>query len=212
MRARRAREGVTSYNTMTYNALTTRARQGIPLRAPVPHTLRVGQRAQGTDVDEGRLVIFDVIGDPKATPRTKSTVRGKGKKQHASVYTPTTAHAWKHDVRAAAIDAIGAWVLIAPRVPVELYLCFRFARPKSHYRTGKFAELLKDSAPTRRHTQVPDKDNLEKAVMDALGKFDGMPPLIWCDDCQVDDGAVRKRWADPGEDPGCSVTIMEIIE
>jgi hypothetical protein len=31
--------------------------------------------------------------------------------------------------------------------PIEVHLAFHFARPKSHFRTGKFSSQLKDSAP-----------------------------------------------------------------
>jgi Holliday junction resolvase RusA-like endonuclease len=48
-----------------------------------------------------------------------------------------------------------------------LRLIFYMPRPKNHYRTGKFSELLKDSAPSF-HTKKPDVDNLSKAVLDAM--------------------------------------------
>lgn len=191
---------------MTYNENTSRAKQGKPLFAPLPHTLRVGARAKGQSLEGGRVLLFDVIGDPKPAPRPRAVSMGK----HARIYMPNSADSWKHDVRAAAIDALGDWKLIKHGVAVEVHLSFRFERPKSHFRTGRFSDMLKPHAPTR-HTQVPDKDNLEKAVLDALGHFDDMPPLVWCDDCQVDDGRTSKRWADPNEEPGVAIAIMEII-
>ena len=48
-----------------------------------------------------------------------------------------------------------------------LRLIFYMPRPKSHYRTGKFSHILKDSAPSF-HTKKPDVDNLSKAVLDAM--------------------------------------------
>jgi len=48
-----------------------------------------------------------------------------------------------------------------------LRLIFYMPRPKNHYRTGKFSELLKDSTPSF-HTKKPDVDNLSKAVLDAM--------------------------------------------
>ena len=71
--------------------------------------------------------------------------------------------------------------------------------------------MLKQSAPSH-HTQVPDKDNLEKAVLDALGNFDGMPPLVWCDDSQVYKGRTSKRWTEPGELPGVFIAIREVTK
>lgn len=44
---------------------------------------------------------------------------------------------------------------------------FVYARPKSHYRTGRNAHLLRDDAPTYK-TSAPDLDKLQRAVGDAL--------------------------------------------
>ena len=153
------------------------------------------------------MLLFSVPGDPRPQPRVKAAVRGK----HAHIYTPSHADDWKHDVRASAIEAIrerGGWTLVPPGVAVEVRLDFAFRRPKAHYRTGRFSDMLKASAPMR-HAQLPDRDNCEKAVTDALGGFQGMPPLIWCDDRQIDGGEVRKRWADPGENPGVTILVVE---
>jgi hypothetical protein len=49
---------------------------------------------------------------------------------------------------------------------------------------------LKEIVP---HTERPDKDNLEKAVMDALTGIQ-----IWNDDCQVYGGNTEKYWT-PGK-------------
>jgi Holliday junction resolvase RusA-like endonuclease len=209
-RAKRAKAGLTPFKIMTYNQNTGEGKEGKPSFAPLPHTLRVGARAKGKALAGGRVVFFDVLGEPKPTPRGRAVNAGK----HARIYTPATADAWKHDVRAGALDAIaglGGWKLIAPGVAAEVYLGFRFERPRSHFRTGRFSGMLKPGAPSH-HTQTPDKDNLEKAVLDALTEFDDMPPLFWCDDCQVDDGRTSKRWADPGEKPGVAVAILEILE
>src|SRR5262245_35313464 len=51
--------------------------------------------------------------------------------------------------------------------PVVVTATFVFPRPKSHYRTGKFSDELKDSAPVY-HTSAPDLDKLCRAVGDAL--------------------------------------------
>ena len=174
----------------------------------------VGPNQQPTN--GGRLLFFDVLGTPKATPRVKASVRGKGKMARAHIYTPSVADEWKHEVRAAALHAIQTdrtWgrSLVAPGVAVAVFIAFRFQRPKSHLRTGRHSGKLRSSAP-RFHTQTPDKDNLEKAVLDALGTFDKLPRLVWCDDCQVVDGRVTKRWARPGEEPGAVVALWEIQE
>lgn len=59
----------------------------------------------------------------------------------------------------------------APATPIEdeisLDLEFYFKRPKSHYRTGKHANVLKNKHITY-HKNVPDLSNLIKFVEDAL--------------------------------------------
>ncbi len=51
--------------------------------------------------------------------------------------------------------------------PALVALLFEFARPKSHYRTGRNSHLLKDTAPVR-HTQPPDLDKLVRLTFDGL--------------------------------------------
>ena len=50
---------------------------------------------------------------------------------------------------------------------VKLEVALRFTRPKSHYRTGRYADLLKDSAPVYM-TSTPDADKCVRLVGDAL--------------------------------------------
>lgn len=51
--------------------------------------------------------------------------------------------------------------------PVHVHALFRFPRPKSHYRTGRYSGQVKDSAPYYRPSP-PDLDKLERALGDAL--------------------------------------------
>lgn len=75
------------------------------------------------------------------------------------------------------------WVKVPAGVPVCVDIDFIFKRPKNH---TKHQRLHERSKATR-----PDKDNLEKAVLDALGRVN-----IYADDGQVVDGRVRKLWSD----------------
>lgn len=52
----------------------------------------------------------------------------------------------------------------------------------------------------------PDRDNLDKAVMDALVRSG-----LLADDAQITDGRIRKRWATdrPGGQPGATICIRE---
>ena len=77
--------------------------------------------------------------------------------------------------------------------PVSMILYFRIPRPKSHYRTGKYSHILKDSAPSFVLTK-PDIDNYAKLVLDAMNG------IAYNDDCQVVDLEVRKLYADNGDE------------
>ena len=51
--------------------------------------------------------------------------------------------------------------------PILIEYKFFYERPKSHYRTGKFSNILKDNAP-KHHTNKPDLDNVIKYYNDVL--------------------------------------------
>lgn len=51
--------------------------------------------------------------------------------------------------------------------PVRVSVVFTFARPKSHYGTGRNADRLKDAAPEF-HTQPADVDKLSRLLLDSL--------------------------------------------
>ena len=61
---------------------------------------------------------------------------------------------------------------------VNIWFDFFFQRPKNHYRAGKFAHILKESAPVA-HISTPDVDNLVKFYMDVL------TGIAYKDDSQV---------------------------
>jgi len=73
--------------------------------------------------------------------------------------------------------------------PIKLKIAFYFSRPKSHYRTGQFSHVLKDSAP-KWHTSTPDTDNLVKFVCDAYNH------IFWKDDSQICILIATKSYAD----------------
>lgn len=85
--------------------------------------------------------------------------------------------------------------------PVALTLTFYLPRPRGHYRTGKYAHELRDSAP-RDPAVKPDLDKLLRSTLDALtdaGLID--------DDARVYSLTARKRYADDAERPGALITI-----
>lgn len=75
---------------------------------------------------------------------------------------------WRQDVKFAALAALEDHPLW-PRelAALSMHVTFSMPRPRAHYRTGKFAHLLRDGAPTH-HGTKPDLDKLLRAVGDAL--------------------------------------------
>jgi len=138
-----------------------------------------------------KTLTFRVDGTPKAQPRPRATIRGR----HAGMYDPGTADEWKRLVSAAFLAAPGAPDKID--CAVHVIIDWLFPRPKSHYGAGR---RLKLSAPAY-HTQKPDVDNLEKAVLDALTDAGA-----WHDDAQVVRVEKGKRWTE-GETGRADITL-----
>lgn len=86
---------------------------------------------------------------------------------------------WRQDVKQAALDTIAGhpdWTPLDG--PLVASMTFTFARPKSHYRTGRNAHLLRDTAPARPHG-MPDLSKILRSTEDAL------KDVIWADDALV---------------------------
>lgn len=118
---------------------------------------------------------------------------------------------WRNTVRDAARDQTRYHDTITG--PVSVWLRFTFERHKSHYRTGRNAHILKDSAP-RYATghDLGDIDKLQRAIFDAL-----TDAQVWKDDCLIVDlRRVRKLYA--GEDEyaldrtGVDIIIEPLVE
>lgn len=139
---------------------------------------------------------FEVIGRPQQRGSKRAFVRG-GKPVVTDMNKKSSS--WMQQVRESAAEAMGGRDLI--RRPVVLSVVFRFARPKSHYGTGRNAGRLKDSAPGI-HSQTPDLAKLVRCLEDAL------TGVVWADDRQVYCySLVRRQWTEGSE--GCSVHIVE---
>lgn len=75
---------------------------------------------------------------------------------------------WREDVKLAALRALEAcpdWDRVAPLV--RLQVTFYLPRPRSHFRTGKFSDDLRDTAPIFAGKK-PDLDKLLRSTGDAL--------------------------------------------
>lgn len=130
---------------------------------------------------EPTVFIIRVRGIPKAQPRARAfSFKGQGGKYMARMYDAGTAEAWKSDVAAAFRDVLPAEPYDCPiRVDVDFFL----PRPARLKRK-------KDLDRPIPMTSKPDRDNLDKAPLDALTRLG-----LWTDDCLVFAGWVRKWYA-----------------
>jgi Holliday junction resolvase RusA-like endonuclease len=140
---------------------------------------------------------FFIKGKPKGTPRPRACIRGK----HAGVYSPGTNLEWRMAI-ADAVNTSGISAVFG-RCPVGVDMEFFFDHPKSA--TKK--KIREWSGP---YAYKPDKDNLEKGVLDELTNCG-----VWKDDCIVADGRVMKtklsdNLKSKGLVEGCLVRIYEI--
>lgn len=137
------------------------------------------------------MIVFRVDGVPKAQPRARARRSGK----HAAVYDPGTAEGWKALVAAAAMPH-------RPPVPwdgpIQVDIDFFMPRPKALMRS-------KDSEGLIPCWKRPDRDNLDKAILDILTQI-GM----WRDDCQVCGGYIRKWYHGKTGRPGAVVKIAQL--
>lgn len=127
-----------------------------------------------------------VYGIPKPMG-DKVGFRGKGGRIIIADKAGPELRSWKQEVRSVIAANVGEQVL----GPVAVGLWFYYDRPASHYRTGRLANILKDSAPQWKQTS-PDREKLDRTIMDC------MSGLAFRDDSQVALGFQFKLWLDPG--------------
>lgn len=121
-------------------------------------------------------ITFVVIGCPQQVgSKTAMALRGRGgalitRPNGSPVIAMTDSNkkskGWMQATREAAAAACPEGFELL-RGPIRVEVEFRFARPKSHFRTGKRAGELKDNAPYW-HTGTPDEDKLCRALGDSL--------------------------------------------
>lgn len=140
-----------------------------------------------------------ILGDPLAQKRHRVTgIPGSAdgtRKQSFRQYDPGAASKG---------DFLSIIQKEAPEIPltgaVRLDCYFYFQRPSSHYGSGKNAGVLKSSSPTYKISK-PDRDNLDKFVLDAMSK------VYWKDDSQVCAGEILKVY---DEKPRTVLVITEL--
>ena len=137
------------------------------------------------------MIKFTIIGKPKALKRHRPSARG-------GYYDPSSKD--KKDIMLQIAK-------FKPKQPFvgNIYLTLRFSmpRPKSHYRTGKYKHLLKDSSPEL-HSVKPDLSNMVKLYEDIL------QPDFYVDDSQICVLNCYKDYIQHGKEPETYVRIEEI--
>lgn len=135
---------------------------------------------------------FTVPAIPIAQPRPKAMAFHG----HARVYQPTKHPVadFKASVRMAANQAFTGAPLSGP---LRVDCVFVFPRTKGQ-------QWKKRPMPRLPHTKKPDRDNIDKAVLDAL------TGILWVDDCQVCAGSLEKWIAAGDEQPHVKVTVTEL--
>lgn len=147
-----------------------------------------------------------VHGDP-APQGSKRAFRNKYTGTIQQTESSTRLRPWRADVREAVEAAVPPGHPVVDG-PVCVTISFGFARPKSHYRTGRNAHLLRDDVPMHPTGRVNDLDKLARAVLDAIGSTG----LVWRDDGQVVGLGLRKAYFDqllPLTRPGAVIHIWE---
>lgn len=118
--------------------------------------------------------------------RIDGTPAPKGSKNQFGAESSKRVKPWMSDVAKAVGDALGTDRAVL-RGPVRIEVTFAFVRPKSHYRTGKNAGVLRDDAPFW-HCNPGDTDKLQRAIGDAL------TGIAYADDKQIASWSADKIW------------------
>ena len=165
---------------------------------------------------------------PQGSKRAFAYTPAGGGRPRAGMVEQTSKHLtpWREDVRAAAERArllshctcdspdTGAGTVhrdecgILPPItgPLSLDMTFYLARPKSHYRTGRNARILRDAAPSW-PSGTPDLSKLARATEDAIVSAG----LIADDALIVTYDQLAKRYcAYPDQTPGAVITIRQL--
>ena len=117
-------------------------------------------------------VTFEIPGKPFAKQRPRFS------RKSGQAYTPKATESYESLVRAKALPLVPK-PLIGP-VIVEIIASFE---PAASWSKKRRAEAM-----CRPHTQRPDRDNIEKAILDGLNR------VAFEDDAQVFDGRTTKCW------------------
>lgn len=144
-------------------------------------------------------MIIQVKGTPRAQPRAKARVivPKSGGRPFTRFYTPKSADGFRHELvlRARAHPEF-------PRAPWEGPISLSF--DAYFERPGRLCRACDPDGPIP-HDVKPDRDNVEKSIMDALTDAG-----LWLDDCQVCAGEPRKWYAAKGCAPGTIIDVHPV--
>jgi Holliday junction resolvase RusA-like endonuclease len=167
-------------------------------------TVEVPAATQAAGARPAREISFTVYGLPAPQGSKKHVGNGVMIESSAKVKP------WRQDVKQAALDAIAQlpdWTPLDG--PLVASMVFTFARPKGHYRTGRNAHLLRDTAPAR-PAVTPDLSKVLRSTEDAL------TGVIWADDARVVGYAHLGKFyagtnaADVLTMPGCVIRVWPL--
>jgi Holliday junction resolvase RusA-like endonuclease len=171
----------------------------LPAPEPLPG-VETAQDGNGASETPGRIS-FTVYGEAKPAGSKRVFVNPKTGKPIVTDDAGKGGKAWRQEVAGAAEKAMFEAGLRPLAGPIALLLTFYRPRPRSHYGTGKNAEVLKPSAPAYPTTR-PDTLKLARAVEDALTS------IVYRDDAQIVDGYQHKRFGSPAR---CEISVVRVV-
>lgn len=141
-------------------------------------------------------IVIKVFGIPRPGGGKIGGFNHKTGKGFVRPDNPRTAP-WRADVVQAAVAQYDGPLLEGP---IKMDYLFLFPRPKNHFRSGKFSDHLKNTAP-KYHTQKPDLTKVIRSTEDAL------TGIVWHDDALVCVRSEEKRYCNGDEKPGVYMRI-----
>ena len=157
-------------------------------------------------IPERQLVTveFRVFGLPG--PQGSKTFKGYKNGRGIMAESSQKVKPWRYAIQATADDHYSGEPITGP---VRVEIDFFFARPKSHYRTGKYSGILKPDAPlyTVSHGDG-DLDKLLRSTIDGLSFATG--GTIIRDDCLVVSITSSKQYANVITPPGAAIKVVEL--
>lgn len=142
-------------------------------------------------------IVIRVNMTPVPQPRQRHRIVAmKGKKPFVQSYTPKShpVQVYKRALRDAASRVYRGAPLACP-----LRCDLLFVMPRTQAQTWKTKPM-----PRLPHNKKPDRDNLDKACLDAL------TGIMWTDDAKVFDGRITKVVAAGDEQPHVLITITPL--